>query len=234
MSITNRRIPLLIVAISTLVSAIPAKLPHLVFEHKTVQLDTMTQGETKEILFKFKNAGTADLIIDHTRSSCGCAVVLSTKKQVLPDSAGTITVKFNSLQFRGDKTKVLYVYSNDPDQPIDTLTINVFVRSEIDCTPRNILLADAVKGVSVIQTVAFYNPGTAPVTLRTLSSPEDFIKPSLTKPITLKPGDTSQVSVVVTPPDSTVSFSGTIRVFTTGSVTSHPFSIRVHGRYKQL
>jgi hypothetical protein len=230
----HTRITLLIVAAASLVSAIPAKLPHLVFERKTVQLDTMTQGETKEILFKFKNAGTADLIIDRTRSSCGCAVISSTKKQVLPDSTSTITVKFNSLQFRGDKTKTLFVYSNDPDQPVDTLTINVFVRSEIDCIPRNILLADAVKGVSVTQTVAFFNPGTVPVTLTTLSSPEYFIKPSLTKPITLKPGDTAQVSVAVTPPDSTVSFSGTIRVFTSGSVTNHPFSIRVHGRYKQL
>jgi hypothetical protein len=224
----------LIAATATLVfSATADKRPHLVFDKKTVQMDTLTQGETREIAFTFINKGKSDLLIDHTRSSCGCTIAFSTKKRVAPDSGGAISVKFNSLQFRGAKTKSVYVYSNDPDRPVDTLTFHVFVRSEIDCEPRNIVLDDVVKGVSQTTAVALYNPGSAPITVTALTSPDRFIRPELAAAVTLKPGDTARVNVVVTPPDSSTSFTGSIGVFTKGGATDHPFSIRVFGKYKK-
>lgn len=229
-----KTIVLLIMAITGgLIAAVPENNPRLVFEKKTVHLDTMTQGETQEIVFKFENRGNKDLVIDHTRSSCGCTIAFSTKKRVLPDSGGAITVKFSSMQFRGLKTKSVYVYSNDPDRAIDTLTFHVFVRSEIDCTPRNIVIENPVKGVPVTNTIALFNPGTTPITVTGLRSPDGFIKPGQVSTATLRPGDTVKVNVVITPPDSADAFNGTIALFTKGGVTDHPFSIKVYGKYKK-
>lgn len=224
---------MLALAAVEIVADAPHNAPRLVFEAKTVRLDTMTQGETREIVFKFLNKGRSVLVIDHTRSSCGCTLAFSTKKKIPADSGGVITVKFSSMQFRGAKTKSVYVYSNDPDRPIDTLTFHVFVRSEIDCAPRNIALENVVKGVPVTATVALFNPGTVPITVTGLRSPESFIKPNLVCPVTVAPGDTVRAEIVITPPDSSTAFGGTIGVFTKGGVTDHPFSIKVYGKYKK-
>jgi len=209
------------------------KGPCLVFDSTIARLDTMTQGETKEVPFHFKNTGSKALVIDHTKSSCGCTSAFSTRKMISPDSGGVVLVTFNSVQFRGEKTKYIYIYSNDSRHPIDTLTIHVFVLSEVDCTPRNILLSDPVKGKPMTETVTFFNPGTVPLAISALETSESFIKPVLPSVISLKPGDSIAVKVIVTPPDSATSFRGTIRVVTKGGVTTHPFSIMVYGKYKK-
>jgi len=209
-----------------------ARTPKLTFKSKVIDLGAMTQGETKKALFEFNNAGTADLVIDHTRSSCGCTTAFSTRKIIPPDSGGTVDVTFNSTQSRGAKVKHVYVYSNDPQVPVDTLTIKVFVKSEVDCTPRNILFSNVNKGERLSAKVSLFNPGEKPVTIISLLPQENFIKVKWDKPTTLNPNDTVAVFVDVTPPDTSSTFRGSIGVRIDGK-TPVPFSIRVFGTFKK-
>jgi hypothetical protein len=209
-----------------------AKEPRMIFKSKVIDLGAMTQGETKKAFFEFNNAGNVDLVIARTRSSCGCATAFSTRKMVPPDSGGTVEVTFNSTQFRGAKVKHVYVYSNDPQVPVDTLTIKAFVKSEIDCTPRNILFSNAKKGERLSAKVFLYNPGEKPVTVISLLPHESFIKVKWDRPRALNPNDTVAVFVEVTPPDTSSTFGGSIGV-RIDRKTPVPFSIRVFGTFKK-
>ena len=209
-----------------------AKAPRLAFRSKVIDLGALTQGETRKASFEFKNAGTADLVIDHTRSSCGCTTAFSTRKTIPPDSGGTVEVTFNSTQSRGAKAKRVYVYSNDPQVPVDTLTIKVFVKSEVDCTPRNIYFLNVNKGEKLSAKVSLYNPGEKPVTVLSLLPQESFIKVKWDKPRTLNPNDTVAVFVEVTPLDTSSTFRGSIGV-RIDRKTPVPFSIRVFGTFKK-
>jgi hypothetical protein len=223
-------IPFLLLA--ALCSARGTEAPTLTFKSTLIDLDTLIQGETRTALFEFKNTGTVDLVIDHTRSSCGCTTAFSTRKTVPPDSGGTVEVTFNSEQFRGAKKKLIYVYSNDPHMPIDTLTIKAFVKPEVDCIPRNIYFPNADRGGKLSAKISLYNPGEKPVTIISLFPRESFIKVKWDGPRTLEPDDTVTVFVEVAPPDTSSTFKGSIgvRINRTPPV---PFSIRVFGIFKK-
>lgn len=206
-------------------------VPKLVFPHREVDLDTVTQGEKRLVKFPFSNQGNAGLVVERTRSSCGCTSVFSTSKRVPPDSGGDVSVTFNSQQFRGHKTKRIYIYSNDPVRPVDTLTLKVFVRSELDCTPRNIFFPKAVRGELVSREVTFFNPGDSTIILQSLQADADYIKIPLAGEQALLPGDTFRTTVwVLPPPDTSKTFSASIAVGVNRE-PAVPFWIRVRGLF---
>jgi hypothetical protein len=221
-----------VLLLAALCSAQGTEAPKLTFKSKLIDLDTLIQGETGKAFFEFKNTGTVDLVIDHTRSSCGCTTAFSTRRTIPPDSGGTVEVTFNSAQFRGVKEKLIYVYSNDPHEPIDTLTIKAFVKPEVDCTPRNIYFSNVNRGEKLSAKISLYNPGEKPVTVISLLPRESFIKVKWDKPRTLEPNDTVTVFVEVAPPDTSSTFEGSIGV-RIDRKPPVPFSIRVLGIFKK-
>ena len=208
-----------------------AKAPKLAFKSKIIDLGAMTQGERKEASFAFSNAGTVDLVIDHTRSSCGCTTAVTTKTRIPPDAGGTVDVTFNSTQSHGAKVKHVYVYSNDPQVPVDTLTIKAFMNWEVDCRPRIVNFLNVNKGEKLSAKVSLFNSGEKPVTIISLMPEEDFIKVKWDKPRTLNPNDSIAVFVEVAPPDTSSTFRGSIGVRIDRKAPV-PFSIRVFGTFR--
>lgn len=209
-----------------------AEAPRISFKSKVIDLGAMTQGERKEASFEFNNAGTDDLVIDHTRSSCGCTTVVATKKTIPPGSGGTVDVTFNSTESHGAKVKHVYVYSNDPQVPVDTLTIKAFVNWEVDCKPRIVNFLNVNKGERLSARVSLFNSGEKPVTIIALMPEEDFIKVKWDRPRTLNPNDSVAVFVEVAPPDTSSTFRGSIGVRIDRKAPV-PFSIRVFGTFKK-
>jgi hypothetical protein len=70
------------------------------------------QNDVVEHTFKFKNTGTAPLVISNIGTSCGCTTPDWTKEPVAPGKTGSITAKFNSAGKMGMQNKVLTVESN--------------------------------------------------------------------------------------------------------------------------
>lgn len=207
--------------------------PCLTFNQKSVDLDTMIQGEVKAALFQYENTGNQPLVIDRTRSSCGCTTVFSTKKTIAPGKGGDVKIEFSSLQFRGKKEKHVYVFSNDPLRPVDTLTIHVFVKSELDCTPRNLLFSNVKPGEKLTKSVGLYNPGDKVITITGLDSYEQYIRPQWNGRKKLMPGDTVEVPVHVTIPPGKDSKKSSVQVQMEGGVHPSPFSIRVYIMYEK-
>lgn len=83
------------------------------------------QGDMVSHTFKFKNAGTAPLIINEAKASCGCTVPEYPKGPVAPGEEGEIVVKYNG-SGRGEIHKTVNITANtEPSQIVLEIKANV-------------------------------------------------------------------------------------------------------------
>src|ERR1051326_6641178 len=82
------------------------------FDEPVHSFGTLKKGANCTFDFKFKNVGSAPLIISNWATSCGCDMVTSFPKQpILPGQTGVITYYYDSYRI-GVFQKSLTVYSN--------------------------------------------------------------------------------------------------------------------------
>jgi hypothetical protein len=87
-------------------------LPILTLEEKEFDFGTIHEGDIVKKDFKFKNTGTAPLLIINGTSTCGCTVPEWPKRPIPPDSTGIISVKFDSKNKEGHQTKEVTIFAN--------------------------------------------------------------------------------------------------------------------------
>ena len=90
----------------------PVAGPAITFEEVKYDFGSVVAGGTVDHTFKFKNTGTAPLVISNIGVSCGCTTPEWTKAPVLPGKTGTITANFNTAGKTGMQNKVLTIESN--------------------------------------------------------------------------------------------------------------------------
>ena len=90
----------------------PVAGPAITFEEVKYDFGSVVAGGTVDHTFKFKNTGTAPLVISNIGVSCGCTTPEWTKAPVLPGKTGTLAAHFNSTGKMGMQNKVLTIESN--------------------------------------------------------------------------------------------------------------------------
>ncbi len=86
--------------------------PKIQFDTSYYDFGNLIQGEQAAFTFKFKNTGTADLIIRDAYSTCGCAVPSYSKEPIKPGDSGKIDVIFDSTGKRGLQYKTVVLKLN--------------------------------------------------------------------------------------------------------------------------
>ncbi len=83
------------------------------FEQEVYDFGTITQGEKVQYVFKFKNAGKSNLLIQSVEGSCGCTVAKDWPKEpIKPGETGVIPVTFNSEYKKGKQNKKVTIVAN--------------------------------------------------------------------------------------------------------------------------
>ncbi len=101
-------------------------LPVMTFEETVHDFGRMIQGEKGHYSFKFKNTGTADLLITRVTTSCGCTVGEYPREPVKPGEEGIIKVTFDSTHKRGFQNKSVTILANtQPNRTILRIKANV-------------------------------------------------------------------------------------------------------------
>lgn len=75
-----------------------------------------------------KNTGSAVLKIHDVETTCGCTVAEMAKKELAAGESTTLTVNFDSKEFRGPQTKHVTIFSNDPTNGSYDLVIKANVK----------------------------------------------------------------------------------------------------------
>ena len=99
---------------STLSKAELENAPVFKVAETTVDIGKMDPATTRDVEFRYINAGKRDLIIRNIRPSCGCTAVQQGSTVIKPGESSTIKATFNSGSYNGKVTKAIYVYTNDP------------------------------------------------------------------------------------------------------------------------
>lgn len=83
---------------------------------ETVDMDygTIEKGADGVREFKFKNTGTAPLVIENAVGSCGCTVPSYPKETIMPGQSNSIKVKYDTNRV-GPFTKYVTLTTNDPN-----------------------------------------------------------------------------------------------------------------------
>ena len=109
------------------VAAPVGKTTTIKFEETSYAWGSVNEGDKMTHMFKFKNAGSNDLIISDAHGSCGCTVPEWPKEPIKPGKSGVIKVVFDSKGKPGDKQKTVTLTANT--EPANTvLTIKGAVK----------------------------------------------------------------------------------------------------------
>jgi hypothetical protein len=143
--------------------------PKLVVENTDFSFGEVFQGSKVEHTFSFRNAGDAPLTIEKVRSSCGCTAALLSATLIPPGGTGEIRTTFDSGRFRGAVVKTVYLYVNDPVQPVAQFHLRGTVKPELVTDPEQINLGKLTPGKTAEARVTLSNQGEQEMTL---SAPE--------------------------------------------------------------
>ena len=101
--------------------------PNIEFAQTKYEGGTAIEGEKITYTYQFTNTGQADLEITDVKASCGCTASAPKDKVVKPGASSEIVATFNSKGRTGTQRKTITVRTNDPDQPVVQLSLQVQV-----------------------------------------------------------------------------------------------------------
>jgi len=133
--------PLVLVAALVL-----AQAPDLVVSEKSFEFGTVGQEEKVTHRFWFRNAGSARLVLQAPRPSCGCTVGTLAKLQYEPGEEGTLEATFNPLHKMGRQNVTVTLASNDPQEPEVVLTLRGVVIADVTVSPSTVYFTQARHG----------------------------------------------------------------------------------------
>lgn len=92
------------------------------FDKTTWDYGTVKNGSDGHRVFTVKNTGDKPLIISKVQASCGCTTPEFSTDPIMPGKSAPIRVGYNTA-ITGPFTKIIEVYSNDPDNSRSVINI---------------------------------------------------------------------------------------------------------------
>lgn len=97
------------------------------FDQTVLDYGKVKPGSDGNRKFIVKNTGDKPLIISNVRPSCGCTTPDWTKDPIMPGKTGEIKVHYNTNIVGPVTTKLIEVFSNDPENQRSVVHIKVHV-----------------------------------------------------------------------------------------------------------
>lgn len=106
------------------------KYPKLVLSKKEYNFGEVDEGKVVEAKIEIKNEGSGTLEIKDVKTTCGCTAVLLSSKKLQPGETGTIKINLDTTKREGQFIRTISIYSNDLDDPIQTITLLANIRKK--------------------------------------------------------------------------------------------------------
>jgi hypothetical protein len=193
---------ILFIGIFSLLSLLLVAKAEIKFEKLEINFGEIDEGQTVDLVFKFKNTGDSLLVINNIRSTCGCTVPQLKKRRFKPGEEGNIPVKFISRGYGGRKVyKRIVVNSNAPEHPSVRLKIegSVILKNfaRIEISPKEIILKTNSRGKEYSQYFYIKNTGNMDLEIKELTHIPEII-PVFSSSV-IKPGQQEKVEVMFKP-----------------------------------
>lgn len=174
------------------------------------------EGDIVQHTFSFRNTGTAPLIINRVRSSCGCTVPRLSAEILAPGDTAEIEVNFDTARFRGQQVKTVYLYTNDPRREVIQLSLHGMVEQIITAEPSRIDYGVVKSGESAEIDVVLSSRIATPITLRSIRLTHPDMQAELSQDI-VQPDSPATLTLRVLPNQDRGRLSGYVVI-----ATDHP------------
>jgi hypothetical protein len=132
--------------------------PRLGIEEPIADFGSVEQGTPVTHVFRLKNTGDAALRISNVKSSCGCTAAVVSESDVQPGAEARVLATLDTSRVAGRTTKVLSVYSDDPQVPVAALTLTGEVLADLVLSPSPVYLGRLRRGETLSREVVI-RPG---------------------------------------------------------------------------
>lgn len=189
--------------------------PDLQVKEPRFDFGEVTQGDKVPHVFEFVNAGDENLVIEKVQSSCGCTAVLLSEKVIPPGGRGELKASFDSTRFRNNISKTIYLYSNDPVDPVLQLHIKGRVLETIAIEPAQVHFGSISAKNTVVSSVVLRNMGKNRLSLGEPRSTAAELVAKMSE-TSFDGGDEVTLELRLTPKPDQVRFSGYVLVTVEG------------------
>ena len=107
-----------------------AELPSLELETYHKDFGTVEEGKILDWEVAFANTGGEELIIENVKTSCGCTAAVLSGEKLTPGEKGNLKIELDTAKRSGKMTRTVTLFSNDPAQPTQTITLEVNVQKK--------------------------------------------------------------------------------------------------------
>ncbi len=215
-----------IIVFWTLVATAAFAAPVVNVSQLSYDFGTVLQGETVHHRFAFSNTGDASLQVEKISSSCGCTAALASAKTLAPGESGEIQASFDSARFRGEVSKTVYLYTNDPVRPMVQLQLKGVVREEVALEPQLVNFGTVVPKKTITTKVTLVNQGDREVRLGKPETTAPELRASFNMEAVPSRGK-STITLSLTPKPGQSRFSGYV-LFKASGAREHDLRIPVY------
>ncbi len=127
--------------------------PRMQVDEPVFDFGRVEQGKKVTHDFRFTNQGNRDLRVRSVKTSCGCTAAVIAADTIPPGTEGAIQATFDTKRFAGQKAKDIRVHTNDPLNPVTTLTLQGEITTEVQVQPAQLYLGRLQRGVPTSRTV---------------------------------------------------------------------------------
>jgi Protein of unknown function (DUF1573)/Flagellar-associated PapD-like len=187
--------------------------PKILIENPVYDFGTAPEGTPVRHTFKIKNVGKGELVIGSVRTTCGCTAAAPTRHRLGPGEEAAIAVKLDTRFEKGHQARTITAYTNDPEHPEASMTIEGTVKQLAAATPAQVAFGKIRQGTEVTKQVLISDlSGRKGFTVGAVSNSNSAIKVTKKKRPDGKAGALLEVSLLKSMPVG--QFDDTIKVAT--------------------
>ncbi|MGE0822478.1 MAG: DUF1573 domain-containing protein [Candidatus Binatia bacterium] len=153
----------------------PLPAPRIAFQESVYDFGKVEQGDQVNHLFHFTNQGDRDLRIEAVKTSCGCTAAVISSEVIPPGKEGTISATFDTSKFFGEKVKTVTVHSNDPTQPVVTLTLQGEIAVDVSAEPAQVYLGKIRRGAGATHSVELLADASKNITITDVTTDSPLV-----------------------------------------------------------
>ena len=172
---TLAAVPSIVAAQAQTVPLTTTNPPRITFTETVYDFGKVEQGDQVNHLFRFTNQGDRDLRIESVKTSCGCTAAVISSEVTAPGKEGTISATFDTTKFFGEKVKQVTVHSNDPIQPVVTLTLQGEIAVEVEVNPAQLYLGKIRRGASATHTIELLYDASKPISITNVATDSPLV-----------------------------------------------------------
>ena len=104
-----------------------SKSPRLRLSGYTLDFGRVKSSNVSIREVQFSNSGKKELTIKALQPNCSCLTAVASRLILKPGESSVIKITLNAQERKGTQTKALTIYSNDPQNPVQRITLTAYI-----------------------------------------------------------------------------------------------------------